>query len=110
MSHVEAAPGNGGGSFLPDLTDALGSDNLSDNEPSPVHTQANTPRPENDDPLLLPPSGAGRSPAALTNDAESTPKREETPPAEVSRSSEAPAKEPAKEHDRKTRRPHRTSE
>jgi hypothetical protein len=64
--------------------------------PIPI-AKANTPRPKNDDPLLLPPSDAGRSPAALTNNAESSPKREETPPDEVSRSSEAPAKEPAKE-------------
>src|SRR5262245_66528068 len=62
--------------------------------PIPI-AKTNNPRTENEDPLLLPPSDAGRSPAALTNDADANPKREETPPGGVSRSSEDPAKQNA---------------
>jgi hypothetical protein len=64
--------------------------------PLPI-AQTNNPRSssDNDDPLLLPPSDAGRSPAALTNDAERNTKREGTPPGGTSRAPEAPAKDVA---------------
>jgi hypothetical protein len=62
-----------------------GEDPILGGQPIPI-AKTNTPRPASeDDPLLLPPSDAGRSPAALTNDAERNTKRDEAPPNETSR-------------------------